>query len=335
MQTKHIDLLNVGLIFVSLLAAFYIPFELFLFSYAVLGPLHYMTEMNWLKEKRFFIQESKWAYLFVLLAVIITISAALRTQMFQSFRTEYLSQGSIDALPYLSDLCLLTAFLLAIGLMSLKKWQHIALFLLISLVASALILKFVPFSAVMIGVFIPSVMHVYVFTLLFMIFGYLNAKTTFGLAAILAMIACPIIIMLAKIDPSSYQISDTTKSTFLETGVALIIENIGKIAGKYEDRNFSFYSAASIKAQIFIAFAYTYHYLNWFSKTSIIGWSKGVSKTKIAGLVGIWLAAIWLYYTDYKTGLIALFFLSILHIILEFPLNFASIQAITAKISKR
>jgi hypothetical protein len=38
-----------------------------------------------------------------------------------------------------------------------------------------------------------------------------------------------------------------------------------------------------IGALRFIAFAYTYHYLNWFSKTDIIRWHV-VSQRRIAGL---------------------------------------------------
>lgn len=36
--------------------AFIYPFELFVFSYAVLGPLHYLTEISWLHDRNFFAQ---------------------------------------------------------------------------------------------------------------------------------------------------------------------------------------------------------------------------------------------------------------------------------------
>src|ERR1043165_8502495 len=38
----------------SCVAAFVLPFELFLFSYAVLGPLHYLTEISWLHDRKYF-----------------------------------------------------------------------------------------------------------------------------------------------------------------------------------------------------------------------------------------------------------------------------------------
>ena len=56
------DVLNLGLMLVALALAFILPFWLFLFSYAVLGPLHYLTEIGWLNKKQFF-TTSKLDYL--------------------------------------------------------------------------------------------------------------------------------------------------------------------------------------------------------------------------------------------------------------------------------
>src|SRR5437762_6342156 len=53
-NTDKINYLNIGLMLLSLGVAFRFPFELFLFSYAVLGPLHYLTEISWLHERKYF-----------------------------------------------------------------------------------------------------------------------------------------------------------------------------------------------------------------------------------------------------------------------------------------
>ena len=45
----------------------------------------------------------------------------------------------------------------------------------------------------------------------------------------------------------------------------------------------------------FIAFAYTYHYLNWFSKTSVIKWHLVPKKTLFITLI-IWLLSILIYF---------------------------------------
>ena len=77
----------------------------------------------------------------------------------------------------------------------------------------------------------------------------------------------------------------------------------------------------------FIAFAYTYHYLNWFSKTSVIQWHK-VPKITLLITLSLWLFSVALYVIDYDIGLKALYFLSFLHVFLEFPLNITSFQGI-------
>ncbi len=50
----QVNYANIGLMIVSCVAAVLFPFELFLFSYAVLGPLHYLTEISWLHERNYF-----------------------------------------------------------------------------------------------------------------------------------------------------------------------------------------------------------------------------------------------------------------------------------------
>ncbi len=96
---------------------------------------------------------------------------------------------------------------------------------------------------------------------------------------------------------------------------------------------FYLFSAIGIKVQIFIAFCYTYHYLNWFSKTTVIGWGKALSTKKFALTIIIWCGSILLYWYDNRTGFVALFFLSIVHVVLEFPLNIRSVKGIASKIN--
>src|SRR5436190_279187 len=52
--TRGVNLTNILLMVVSCVIAFFIPFELFLFSYAVLGPLHYLTEISWLHKSNYY-----------------------------------------------------------------------------------------------------------------------------------------------------------------------------------------------------------------------------------------------------------------------------------------
>ena len=90
----------------------------------------------------------------------------------------------------------------------------------------------------------------------------------------------------------------------------------------------------ALKMQIFIAFAYTYHYLNWFSKTKIINWHT-VAKPRLYTALAIWICSVGLYLYDYKVGLVALFFLSVLHVFLEFPLNHLTLVGIFKELKNR
>src|ERR1043165_9571235 len=64
----------------SCVAAFVLPFELFLFSYAVLGPLHYLTEISWLHKRQYF-SSGKYDYIFlVVLAVVLFFMNTGRVQ---------------------------------------------------------------------------------------------------------------------------------------------------------------------------------------------------------------------------------------------------------------
>jgi hypothetical protein len=77
----------------------------------------------------------------------------------------------------------------------------------------------------------------------------------------------------------------------------------------------------------FIAFAYTYHFLNWFSKTSVIRWHQ-VPKSRFALIAFLWLASIAIYAYDFLTGFRWLVTLSLIHVYLEFPLNHRSFMGI-------
>jgi hypothetical protein len=64
-----------------------------------------------------------------------------------------------------------------------------------------------------------------------------------------------------------------------------------------------------------------------FSKTSIIKWHQ-VEKKKFGFSAVLWLVSLALYKVDYRLGFAAVSVLSLLHVVLEFPLNFVSIRSI-------
>jgi hypothetical protein len=84
----------------------------------------------------------------------------------------------------------------------------------------------------------------------------------------------------------------------------------------------------------FIAFAYTYHYLNWFSKTEIIRWHK-VPKARFVLVIVGWFVSIVLYSINFRVGFQWLFLLSFMHVMLEFPLNYVSFMGIFSEVKAR
>ncbi|MGN6476377.1 MAG: hypothetical protein ACTHKV_04065, partial [Flavipsychrobacter sp.] len=67
------DITNILLMILSGCVAMVLPFELFLFSYAILGPLHYLTEISWLHDKKYYTKERYDAIILVVIGLLLTI----------------------------------------------------------------------------------------------------------------------------------------------------------------------------------------------------------------------------------------------------------------------
>jgi len=334
MKTKEIDILNVLLIVVALALAFNIPFGLFVFSYAFLGPLHYLTEINWLKEKKYFVKNTAWIWILVVLGVVLSATLLTRLSSFSKLDVNSILFKAGTFLNNAADEILLISLLFAIGLIYFKKKWHLLLFLAVSILVALPILHYFPIFALAIAVLVPTLIHVYLFTLFFMVFGTLNSKSTPGIIAIVLLVLVPFIIGLSHINPEEYySINEYTRNAIEQSGFGTVVYYVGKVFSGGE--TLAYLSAIGIKIQIFIAFAYTYHYLNWFSKTSIIGWGNNMSKKKVRTVAVIWLASIGLYLYNFKVGFIVLGALSFVHVFLEFPLNMTSIKGIFNKMRLR
>lgn len=332
MEAKTIDYLNTGLIILSFIIAVYIPFELFLFSYAILGPLHYLTEINWLNDKKFFIRsKGYWYIVYICLAVIISGYRIINSL---DIELEGLAKTILHFLFSKGNTFLLFGFMFAISLIWLKKvWQLAVSFLccmVVSLICSFYISDFILF----IGIFLPTIIHVYFFTLLFMIYGYNKSKNKLSLFNIFLLVIMPLAVMSLDIRHNEQILSEFIKTIYTDTNLLILNVSIAKLLGLVESENFYVLSKLGIKIQVFIAFTYTYHYLNWFSKTSVIGWGKSLKGIKMRLVLFLWLLSVFVYLYDYKTGLMALFFLSILHVFLEFPLNITTIKELISSKGK-
>src|SRR6266849_2078253 len=71
------DAIHLGLMLLALAVAYVLPFELLLLSYAILGPVHYLTEISWLHDRKYFlaVTSPRPAFAFVALMAVLTVAA--------------------------------------------------------------------------------------------------------------------------------------------------------------------------------------------------------------------------------------------------------------------
>jgi hypothetical protein len=414
---------------VTMVLAYYFPFETFLLAYAFLGPLHYLTEISWLHDRQYF---TKGKYDFIpllLIGIAISYPAFANDAGFDmEFYKTYFEKYSL--LDILLVLALFSSLLFAfVKNLPVKIFSILFLFLFIyKWFDSNKEMSESSTTVFALTSLLPTLIHVYVFTGLFMLFGALKSRSKTGLMSLGAFIILPIIlIFVLPVKPKTNYISSYGKEAyyadgggFFNTNVSildhfnlikssvytnedfvafvkkkdikneleknnvitqenlnLLVDSLSKIPdkpylinkqslnSKYQKDNILllfdqkgmlseyyrkpipvnkvnkvipvnpkdiywssvFFSTFGIMLMRFIAFAYMYHYLNWFSKTEVIRWHK-VPKIRFVAVLLIWLAACGLYAYDYALGLSFLFFLSFTHVLLEFPLNMVSIIGI-------
>ncbi|WP_430409045.1 hypothetical protein [Kordia sp.] len=334
MKIFNVDLLNTGLIIIALIVAYWLPFELFLFAYAVLGPLHYFTEINWIREKEYFVANNKlWIWLTITFSLLLSIPLLLQLPIFEALQNRTIIKQISFYLPTYLNACFSIAIACAIAFVAFKKKTH--QYLIIALgIALAVLLHFYTLYHVIIGILLPTVIHVYLFTLLFMWYGNLKSKSKLGYFNVILLLAIPFIIAFVNFSLHGFSIGKKTVAIYNQNSFHILNMNISKLFGFSDGKSFSLSNIIDVKIQIFIAFAYTYHYLNWFSKTTVIGWHKKLSQKRSLFILLVWIVSVALYFYDYRVGLTLLLFLSLLHVFLEFPLNVISIKSIGASIFK-
>jgi hypothetical protein len=330
-----VDIVNFFLIWLTLGLALAWPFELFLFSYIVLGPLHYLTEINWLDKQHYFLRaQDRRPFVWSMVALVFFLTASLviaessNWQWTKAFHDAVVSStgGPVNYFLHWSWTLLLVAFASAAACLFTERWD-LRLFIIGLCLLSSFFFYAVPTVAILFGVFLPTIVHVFLFTILFMIYGSLKVRSFWGSANIASMFLVILVIAVWPMNVAINSLSHSVMQLTLDSAFLPLNYDICKWLGLANGGHIDFYSPVFFKVQSFIAFAYTYHYLNWFSKTSIIKWHQ-VEKRKfvISGI--LWAASIALYAVDFRLGFAAIFALSILHIILEFPLNFVSIRSI-------
>jgi hypothetical protein len=424
LRENKINYANIGLMLITGVLSYFYPFETFLLAYAYLGPLHYLTEISWLHDRNYF-AKGKYDFIVLLLVGVLLSYAAfakdfgvsvevydyfVKMNLFDKLIVFALFSSILFALVknlFIKIIAILFLFIFVSGWLSpdaaAKNAESTTIFALTSLV--------------------PTLIHVYVFTGLFMLFGALKNRSVSGMWQMVGFVAIPLLLVFAIPVDTKAPISKFGKDAhyakgdgFFSTNVSIIdhfnltdnpvytnsdfvsfvkkndfkqanaqynfiskanlnglVDSLSKIPNKaylikkqplnpnfqvdnilllfskegmldeYQMKpipaklftGFSlekyasvvYNSSVGIMLMRFIAFAYLYHYLNWFSKTEVIRWHK-VPKIRFAAVVILWIAASVFYTMDYSLGLSVLFFLSFTHVLLEFPLYIMSIVGI-------
>ena len=315
-SVHKIDYVNIGLLIVSCILAFLMPFELFLFAYGVLGPLHYLTEISWLHDKNYYSTDKRDVILLVVISLVLTVVTMKNYLGLADLDVEYKYVNRIIFIAFASSLFF--AFIKN----NLYKIIGVCIVILLSAISDRLVLIF--------SVFLPTLIHVFLFTWLFMFYGALKNRSKPGYITVALHMIIPFILFYAFPSTHFVAVTDYGKSAYkefqmLNLTIISLLNNSRPGDGDMVQQIFN--SQTGIAIMRFIAFAYTYHYLNWFSKTKVIRWHD-IPKSRSIFIVILWVISIILYAVDYSLGFKWLFLLSFMHVMVEFPLNYISFVGI-------
>jgi hypothetical protein len=284
---RRSDVVHLGLMLAAFGLTYVMPFELLVLAYVVLGPAHYTTEISWLHDRNYFLAHRGH----VIALVAIALGAAL-----------------IDNASWFGVVMWAALVVCAVLTATRSPAQGIVL-LIVATGLTAIMYRRWPALAV-IGVLLPTLIHVSAFTLIFMGLGAWRARSAaqgwliaIYLTGIAAIVAVPP--SAATVIPQFAQIAHAYFGNVpLALGALFGVGDIrldGRLTG-------------------LLAFVYTYHYLNWFIKAEVIRWAD-IPPTRWLLVGGVSAASTGLYFYDYALGFSVLLALSLVHVVLEFPLN--------------
>ncbi|MGZ3863421.1 MAG: hypothetical protein ACXVPN_08365 [Bacteroidia bacterium] len=309
---KGINITNMALMAFSAAMAFIIPFKLFLFVYAVLGPLHYLTEISWLDKRNYFVEKKWYVWPYVLISLLLTIGLFNERSPIRYYSTTLIT--------------VVVVYTLTLALSKKHTLSVILSIIAIVLFATYKIDK-LPAFFLAFSVFLPTVVHVFLFTGIFVLSGAFKTKSVTGFISFGVFVVCAL--SFAFINIPNTEILSVTERGYISRYFIMLNQSLAELFNvpAVTDQREYFTVPALIAVQRFIAFAYTYHYLNWFSKTSVIKWHE-VPKGRLILIGVLWIISVACYYIDYRLGFMVLFMLSMLHVFLEFPLNIVSFKGV-------
>ena len=303
---------NFAALAVSAVAASLAPLQVFIYVYAFVGPLHYLTEIAWLKKKGFYfgggvVSERVYVAIAAVLCVAVSVDFYIRRGL-----TGYA-----------------IGILIVLSLGALVKNPYV----LISALVAGYVAKFFVHGLVMfVAAILPTIAHVYIFTMLFMVSGLVRERKRSALAWFnpVLLLGLPVVLLMARWSypvPGSYWVNAEAGFTALHNYlVRLLGHNLHPDATILADP-----AAAGVLR--FFAFIYLFHYLNWFAKTELLQWHR-VSRGSWAWIAALYSVSVGCYLWSFMVGFYIVNFLSMLHVFLEFPLNWHTGRFLTTSIAR-
>jgi hypothetical protein len=292
------DALHLGLMLLALAAAYLVPFELLLLAYVVLGPAHYFTEISWLHDRSYYLPHRGIA---AALAIVAVVAALIDNASWFGFA--------------------MWGALIVCAMLAATSSAIESMLLFMVAIALSAIMYSSGSSLAVAGILIPTLIHVSLFTLIFMVLGaYRSGSRVQAALVVIYLLAIATILLLpptAEIRIASF--ARVGQDYFGNVGPAL--GRLFGIPGLVLDTRLT----------SLLAFVYTYHYLNWFIKADVIRWAE-VPKARLATMIAASAASTALYFYDYAFGFTFLLALSLIHILLEFPLNGLALRQLGAAV---
>ena len=267
-----------------------------LLSYVFLGPAHYLTEISWLHDRKYFLPHRGIALALIVVALAV------------SFLENAFWFGVVVWIAFVACALLAGARTALQGM----------ILVMVAAAATIFLYGHGPGFAI-VGILLPTLVHVSLFTLVFMVLGAARSRSPaqFGLVA-----AYLVAIALIMAVPPSTATAIPALAKLAQESFGNVPQALGRALGM---------PGLTLDARLtgLLSFVYTYHYLNWFIKAEVIRWAD-VPKARLALIAALSVASTAFYFYDYVLCFALLLSLSLTHVLLEFPLNSVSLRQLGA-----
>ena len=292
------DAAHLALMLAALAVSYLVPFELLLLSYVVLGPAHYATEISWLHDRKYFLPHVGVA---VFLALVAIAAALIADASWFGF-------------------VMWAAFVVCAMLAATTTALQSMLVFMVAIALTAIMLSN-GLSIAVLGILLPTLIHVSLFTLVFMTLGAYRSGARVQWLLVALYVGAIATILIAP--PSGVTLIPAFAKAAHDY-FANVAPALGRFLGI---RNLQL----DTRLTSLLAFIYTYHYLNWFIKAEVIRWNH-MSGGRLALVAAASAASTALYFYDYSFGFTVLLAFSLAHIVLEFPLDALALRQLGAAI---